>query len=153
MKPAPSETQAEILHRVRQQLILAQVRIMELEDGRDELISRLARLDRTLTEMQSIAQERIAERDHQARLAVDLEKQSELLRQQLGETHQSLHQSQTGVVELQSTLERSERSATEHQVLVADLTAQLRALKTSRSWRWTAPLRSLERLFRRSSRE
>ncbi|MEO6994558.1 MAG: hypothetical protein ABI273_13080 [Lacunisphaera sp.] len=35
MNPAPMEM-TEILHRVRQQLILAQVRIMESEDGRDE---------------------------------------------------------------------------------------------------------------------
>ena len=42
MKPAPAESTAELLHRVRQQLILSQVRIMELEDERDELAPRLA---------------------------------------------------------------------------------------------------------------
>lgn len=34
---------------------------------------------------------------------------------------------------------------------IAELDAEMRAMKASRSWRWTAWLRSLERAFRRSS--
>ena len=47
MKPDQPDP-AEVLHRVRQQLILAQVRIMELEDVRDETGARLGNSDHLL---------------------------------------------------------------------------------------------------------
>jgi ABC-type phosphate transport system auxiliary subunit len=120
MKPAPPET-AELLQRVRQQLILAQVRIMELEDERDELTSRRAQLDRTLTGMQTIANDRIAERDHLARLHAGLEKQLGSLHQQLGETRRSLQQEQAREAEGQTALARSESTAAGRQARVEEL--------------------------------
>ena len=47
MTPAPTET-AELINRLRQQLILAQVRIMELEDDRDRLAARLREVEALL---------------------------------------------------------------------------------------------------------
>lgn len=152
MKPATTET-ADIVPHLRQQLILAQVRIMELEDTRDELNSRLAQIDRTLTEMQSIVQDRIAERDHLANQSLELETQLGFAHEQMGETTTSLLQSQAQMSDLQKTLAQIENTSAEHQNRVRELEILLRTLKSSRSWRWTAPLRSLERLFRRTPRE
>jgi chromosome segregation ATPase len=152
MKPATTET-ADIVPHLRQQLILAQVRIMELEDTRDELTSRLARIDRTLTEMQSIVQDRIAECDVLARQRMDLETQLGVARQQLGDSAASLLQSRARESDLQKTLAQIEQVSAGHQGRVGELEVLLRTLKNSRSWRWTAPLRSLERLFRRAPRE
>ncbi len=152
MKPATTET-ADIVPHLRQQLILAQVRIMELEDTRDELTSRLAQIDRTLTEMQSIVQDRIAERDLLANHNVDLETHLGAARQQLDDSTASLLQSRARESDLQKMLAQSENTSAGHQSRIGEMEILLRALKNSRSWRWTAPLRSLERLFRRAPRE
>jgi hypothetical protein len=95
MKPAPPDP-AEILLRVRQQLILAQVRIMELEDSRDESRALLGDSAVLLRSTQALADQKLDE-------------------------------------------------AAQRQQRVAQLDAELRALKSSRSWRWTAWLRALER--------
>lgn len=152
MKPAPMET-ADIAPTLRQQLILAQVRIMELEDARDELASRLAQVDHTLTEMQSMVQNRITERDHLVSQNFELETQLNNARLQLAELNRSLQQWQLRESELRKTLTQNERKSAEQQALINNQESQLHILKTSRSWRWTAPLRSLERLFRRTPRE
>jgi hypothetical protein len=55
MTPAPSET-AELIIRLRQQLILAQVRIMELEDEHDRLAPRLAEIEGLLAAAQRLAE-------------------------------------------------------------------------------------------------
>ncbi|MEO6992920.1 MAG: hypothetical protein ABI273_04795, partial [Lacunisphaera sp.] len=144
---------ADLVPHLRQQLILAQVRIMELEDTRDELISRLAQINRTLTEMQSIVQDRIAERDVLANQSLDLETHLGAARQQLDDSTTSLLQSRARESDLQKMLARIENTSAGHQGRVGELEILLRTLKDSRSWRWTAPLRSLERLFRRTPRE
>ena len=95
MTPAPPDP-AEILLRVRQQLILSQVRIMELEDARDEIRALLSDSQQLLRSTQDLADQKLDE--------------SALRKQRLDQ-----------------------------------LDAELRAMKSSRSWRWTAWLRSLER--------
>lgn len=152
MKPAPMET-ADIAQTFRQQLILAQVRIMELEDARDELASRLAQVDQTLTEMQSMIQTRISERDRLTAQNSELEAQLSSARLQLAELDHSLQRSQARESELRKTLAQNEATSAERQACINKQEVQLHALRISRSWRWTAPLRSLERLFRRTPRE
>ena len=140
MKPAPTET-ADIPNQLRQQLILAQVRIMELEDVSNEMNSRLAETNRTLTELQLIAQARLAERDHLACLSAELEKRLSSVQQQLGEARLSLQQGQIRESELQAALQRVESTATERKARIDELEIKFQAIKTSRSWRWTAWLR------------
>lgn len=152
MKPAPMET-ADIAQQLRQQLILAQVRIMELEDASHDLASRLTQVDQTLTEMQSIVQNRITERDRLSVQNSELESQLNDARLQLVEINHSIQQSQARESELRKTLAHTENTSAERQARIGNQEVQLHALKTSRSWRWTAPLRSLERLFRRPPRE
>ena len=89
MKSVPPEP-AEILHRVRQQLILAQVRIMELEDARDGLAGKLAETDRLLAAAQTIADQKIDEAGHLARVRDDLQAQFEHLRHMQHVTNEAL---------------------------------------------------------------
>lgn len=63
MKPAPPDP-AELLQRVRRQLILAQVRILELEDIRDDRATRAKELDQLLTSLQAKADLAASDLDH-----------------------------------------------------------------------------------------
>ena len=191
MKPAPAESTAELLHRVRQQLILSQVRIMELEDERDELAPRLAATATLLTAAQTLADQKIDEASHLETVRVKIEKfRAELqenhdylrhmqhvtnealnatrgqlatseatageLRRQLSENGTrlasrefDLSQNQAALAELQNqfaqlrTATTTERLAREQRL--AQLDQETRGLQASRSWRWTAWLRALER--------
>jgi len=174
MKAAPPDP-PEILHRVRQQLILAQVRIMELEDARDETGARLADSTQLLTSAQTLADQKLDEAAHTEKNRADLLAQFEHLRHVQHVTHQALESTRTRLAtaeqalvlakqltagladqlrQLQDTLhqleaERAGANATiaARQQRIAQLDVELRALKSSRSWRWTAWLRSLERTF------
>ncbi len=179
MKPDPAAP-ADLLNLLRQQLILAQVRMMELEDGRDELLPKLAEGERLLTAAQSIADQKTEEATHLEKVRTDLQAQYEHLRHGQHVTNEALtaaraeiatlvarEQSLLSEVENLHTLTRQladtgrqqlERiAATEanlraalaesatRQERIIQLDTEQRALKASRSWRWTAWLRSLER--------
>jgi chromosome segregation ATPase len=186
MKSAPSET-AELLHRVRQQLILAQVRIMELEDARDELAPKLTDTEKLLTGAQNLADQKIAETDHLAKVLGELQTQFEHLRHMQHVTNEALNQTrrekadvtaslaiitdrataaeqrgsqlQKEIVSLTDQLARLNASLSRVGLELAEshttsaarldrlngLDAEIRTLKASRSWRWTAWLRAIER--------
>lgn len=176
MKPAHPDPD-EILLRVRQQLVLAQVRIMELEDARDEMGSRLADTEKLLTTAQSLADQKLDEAAHAEKTRADLQLQFEHLRhiqhvtnealeesrRQLsaaGETlilekrnsagvTAQLHQLQETQRNLESQLREITAASVDRQLRIDQLDAEVRALKSSRSWRWTAWLRGLERIFGR----
>lgn len=196
MKPAPAET-AELLQRVRQQLILAQVRIMELEDSRDELAPKLAEVEKLLAAAQTLADQKVDEAAHLERVRADLQKQYEYMRHMQHVTNEALnatrvqltaaeqagatgrlvnegllielghanHQLAAGRVkcdslQLQLTQANDQLTSLDEQLRkgwteaaakdkrIEQLDAEQRAMKASRSWRWTAWLRSLERMFR-----
>jgi len=151
MKPATPDP-AEPSTRLNQQLILAQVRIMELEDARAELAAQLARLVPLLTETQTVANARIAERDHLLKLKAEMDRLVNQLNQELGETRTAVQHWQSCATDLGKALSESVRTAAERNDRIAELESQLQAIKASRSWRWTAPLRSLENWFRRTPR-
>ena len=125
MTPAP-HLSAPDTNALRKQLILAQVQIMELEDLRDELHNALR-----------------AAIEQRGGLADPLSQAQE------GDLAERLRQAQEVIVARDRTL------ADIHGVLatlrnrIEELAAERLALKASRSWRWTAPLRSVERLFSR----
>jgi len=137
MKPAQPDP-AEILQRVRQQLILAQVRIMELEDARDEIASRLSENNQLLQSAQSLADRKLDEAAHAERVQADLQAQGEQLRQAHAATQAALEASRAQAREAQQKLENQLREAASRS---EQLDAELRAMKSSRSWRWTAWLR------------
>jgi len=145
--PLPSDDPAAL----RRALMLAQVSLMELGDEREAAATRLALLERTLTETQALANLKITERDHLAQVAAGLEDQARALTTHLAEVRIGLRQAQTRVAELQAALSAGEQLASDRLDRIGELETTVLALKSSRSWRWTAPLRSIERLFRRHS--
>lgn len=135
MKPAPPEP-SDLVLRLRQQLILAQVRIMELEDLRENLIPRVAGLEKQRQAAQAIADQKIDEAAHLERVLAEARAQCEQLRQLQVRTTEEL----SGAVTL--TGERNQR-VRQLESALQQLEAELRAVKSSRSWRWTAWLRAL----------
>ncbi len=183
MKPDPAAP-ADPLNLLRQQLILAQVRIMELEDTRDELAPRAAALEKLLADAQALADRSTGEAAHLERVRADLQHQFEHMRHMQHVTHQALEESRAALQaatgreqdllseteQLQTLIAEQAALAREQQDRLQQLTGRLdaavaesaarlsrlneldaeqRALKASRSWRWTAWLRSLERTFSR----
>ena len=188
MKSAPSET-AETLHRVRQQLILAQVRIMELEDVRDGLTGTSENTDRLLAAAQRLADQKSDEAGHLAKVSAELQSQFEYLRHMQHVTNEALTltRSQLEISDLDRTrllqnavalseqitgltgqiakldeqsarlneqisrlsleLTESKTTATTRLERINQLDAEIRAIKATRSWRWTAWLRSIGRIF------
>ena len=172
MKPDPSET-AETFHRVRQQLILAQVRIMELEDARDTLATEVAETKQLLTSAQLLADQKIDESGHLVKVRDDLQAQFvhlrhmqhvtnealNLTRQQLAATEQErdrLQQERTSLVSqtarlneaiggINRALDESKSALALRDTQVSGLQEELREIKATRSWRWTSWLRSMGR--------
>src|SRR5206468_1026200 len=91
MKPVPPDP-AETLHRVRQQLILAQVRIMELEDVRDETKARQENFEALLASAQTLADQKLDEAAHLEKVRSDLQAQYEHMRHMQHITNEALNQ-------------------------------------------------------------
>ena len=179
MKPDPA-LPADQLNLLRQQLILAQVRIMELEDARDELAPKLNEAEKLLTAAQAIADQKLGEAAHLEKVRSDLQAQFEHMRHMQHVTNEALtaargeltatvarEKNLLSEIEILQTLTRQQAEGSRQQLerisaLAAELRttqaesatrlerinqldAEQRALKGSRSWRWTAWLRSLER--------
>ena len=186
MKTDPAAP-ADQLNLLRQQLILAQVRIMELEDSCDELAPQVSRLEKLLTTAQTLADTKADEAAHLEKVRSGLQSQFDHLRHVQHVTNEALNacraevaaladrekallsetenlqiltrqlaetgQEQLGqIASLGANLARrdtelaavlTESTAREKRIL--ELDAERRAMKSSRSWRWSAWLRSLER--------
>jgi len=172
MKPAPPDM-AETLHRVRQQLILAQVRIMELEDVRDELTAKCDNVEGLLAQAQKLADQKIDEASHLEKVRSDLQAQYEHMRHMQHVTNETLNEAraraessetqrkqfqldiaalQTQIAQLSENLNRVQVSLGASQVLsqtradqVVRLEAELHSMRATRSWRWTGWLRAIAR--------
>jgi hypothetical protein len=179
MKPDPAAP-ADQLNLLRQQLILAQVRIMELEDVRDEMAPRLMELEKLLAAAQDLADQKIGEAAHLEKVRSDLQAQFEHMRHMQHVTNEALtavraevtagaareanllgevenlhiltgqqaegsRQQRARVSTLATELETAQGESNTRLERINQLDAEQRAMKGSRSWRWTAWLRSLER--------
>ena len=156
MKPETPE-QSELVSRLRQQLILAQVRIMELEDVRDILTPRLAETERLLREAQLTADRKLDETSHLENVLAGLQGQYEQLsvRQQKAQLELASLSSALNASRLESAghkdvitqLEnKSARLQAESAARLAELgrlETEQRAMRATRSWRWTAWLRGI----------
>jgi chromosome segregation ATPase len=122
--------------RLQQQLILTEVELMKLEDLRDGLQTRVETADRLRLDMQRLADQACAERDHLGRHAADLEVS-------LRHTQEQLAREQAVLAGLKAKAESLAAELSAQQVRAAELAANLAAMESSASWRWTAPLRRL----------
>lgn len=178
MKPDPAQP-ADHAQLLRQQLILAQVRIMELEDQRDTLTSRVNALETLATEAQALADAKADEAAHLSRVQKDLAAQVEHQQHLQHVTHLALEEARKKLADTETELTAARARAdafqgkltsaladgdslrAELQALhteanrradrIAELDRERAAMRASRSWRWTAWLRSLERWFNRRS--
>lgn len=165
---------------LRQQVVLSQVRIMELEDVRDELMPRLEEAARLLAAAQALADAKLEEAAHLERVRADLQQQFEHMRHTQHVTNQALEQTRaelqaaeqgnarlldeveklqvligrqaemdrtlrSGLARLEEQLAACESESATRLSRLQTLDAEQRAMKASRSWRWTRWLRSLER--------
>lgn len=174
MDPASNE----LLRRLRQQLILAQVRLMEIEDERDALATRLADAERLTAEAQTLADAKLAEVAHLEKIRADLQQQFEHLRHVQHLTNEALNETRAQLAARDTTLAsaqqqlahvEAERDSLRQQLSALEarlastvresdarlqrltaLESELGTLRASRSWRWTAWLRRLERRFSRN---
>ena len=142
MKPAPPEP-ADLVPRLRQQLILAQVRIMELEDVRENLVPRLAESEKLLAQAQTIADQKTAEAAHLTQVLVGLQGQLAHLQQAHHLAAQDLVATRAVVEETSAQLARQSASAAQIESSRRQTETELKNIKASRSWRWTAWLRTL----------
>ena len=160
-----------MLNRVRQQLILAQVRIMEIEDIRDELAGKLEETETLLTGAQQLSDQKVEEAAHVEKVRVELQGQFEHMRHMQHVTNealnlsrteleaterqrQQLHQEITGLREqaaqlnerieqLKAGLTESNATAENRSGKINQLESEIHAMRATRSWRWTSWLRSL----------
>ena len=142
MKPETTEP-PDLVNRLRQQLILAQVRIMELEDVRDSQTPRLTELEQLLRAAQALADRKLDEAAHLEKVLADIQAHLERLHQQQVQTNRDFETTSAALAQSEAKLAAG--NATVRQ-LVADLlklNVELAAIKASRSWRWTAWLRVL----------
>ena len=137
MTPAPSET-AELILRLRQQLILAQVRIMELEDERDQLAPRLAEIESLLAAAQQLADGKAAEAAHLGQVVADTQAHASNLQKIFDQTSAELFAVSTRLTQSEAA---ASTARTEAEKTISALRADIAAMKSSRSWRWTAWLR------------
>lgn len=152
--PAPRDEAAESVSLLQKQLILSQVQILELEDVRDELSAELTQRAKILRELQSIADRAFAEAQQSQRDEANAQQALQALRagtQQLQLRVESLQREAGNAAqrlqEAEKTVQATKTLAAAQAARMAALDAEQRKLKASRSWRWTAPLRAVERWF------
>jgi chromosome segregation ATPase len=132
---------------LRTQLILAQVRLMELEDERDAALARIAGVEKLLQKAQALADTAESERSRAQAETAAHASALELARADLAETIAQLEQTLAVLHDTEAALGQSRRVCDEQRHAAQDLEETLTRLRASRSWRWTAWLRQLEKLF------
>ena len=141
MKPESPDA-SELVSRLRQQLILAQVRIMELEDVRDSLSPRLAELEQLLRGAQSLADRKLDEAAHLERVLAGLRGQYEELGALAASREETAGRNEV-IAGLKSDGAALKAESADRLGQIGRREAELRALQSTRSWRWTAWLRAI----------
>lgn len=142
MKPLPSEP-SDPVALLRQQLILAQVRIMELEDSRDSLVPRLTELEQLLQLAQSLADQKINETVHLEKILAELRAHCDQLLQNQRLSNQVATTKRPSETESLAKATKHDETISRLESSLKELDRELRTVKSSRCWRWTAWLREL----------
>ncbi len=144
MPSVPPES-SDLVNRLRQQLILAQVRLMELEDARDTLAPKVAELTAVVRTAQSLADQKLDEAAHLARVLAEAQAHAAHLAQLHAQASADLAASRAQLATLETQLRQRDDLLAQNESVRAQLTAELRAIKASRTWRWTSWLRGSDR--------
>jgi len=116
---------------------------MELEDVRENLVPRLAESEKLLAQAQTIADQKTAEAAHLTQVLVGLQGQLAHLQQAHHLAAQDLVATRAVVEETSAQLARQSASAAQIESSRRQTETELKNIKASRSWRWTAWLRTL----------
>ncbi len=202
MNPRPPDDAPALpdgrVQRLREQLILAQVKIMELEDDGAAGAARLAEIEALLAAAQALADQKADALAHLEGVHAELEGQAGHLRHVQHVTNEALNETRNRLaaaearrqeadariagledqrrqleqvrVDLEARIARAEESghrleergrqlerelgearstAAARAQRIDQLDGELRAMKASRSWRWTKIVRAVERWFSR----
>jgi DNA anti-recombination protein RmuC len=142
MNPASPDNR-ELPASVRQQLVLAQVRLLELTDAREALATQVTLLERTLAEAQALANAGTAGQAHLAAVNTRLEAHAGQLQVQLDHLQAERKKGAEQLAALTDALARTEQVAADRLRRSTELQDKLRTMQATRSWRWTAPFRAL----------
>jgi len=120
-----------MLNLLRQQLILAQVRIMELEDVRDEIAPKLADTEKLLSAARMIADQKSEEAGHLAKTLSDLQAQHEHLRHMQHVTNEALNETRRQVGEITRQLSATQQRNSQLQRESVALSDQVNQLNST----------------------
>lgn len=129
MDPDPTE----LIRRLRQQLILAQVRLMEIEDERDTLSHRLANHEKLLVAAQALADTKQEEASHLERVRSETQAQFEHMRHMQHITNEALNQTRADLTAREGALATAQRSLEDFATDFAALRAELAARTDARA--------------------
>lgn len=185
--PPSGRTNPTTLAEVQRELILAQITLQELEDAREELLTKAASAERLQRETQAQADRALADFDHLDRVHRELLAHRDHLQHVLHVTNEALTATRTELQVREQELQGARAELAAVQAHAAELTvhlrgardeigrlenalrdqtavgeqratriqqldSELRHMKASRSWRWSAWLRSIERAMNRSGK-
>lgn len=142
MKSVPPEP-SDLVNCLRQQLILAQVRIMELEDTRDSLLPRIEELTSQLNEALILADNKSDEAAHLGKVLAEAQSRGTQLHQLLEQASRDAVAAHALRAETESHLAQANEVIARLKTELGQAAAEIRAMKSSRSWRWTGWLRRL----------
>jgi chromosome segregation ATPase len=133
----PAQDPNAQINLLRQQLILAQVRIMEMEDQNTSFSEQITENETLLKSAQQLADTKLDEVRHLTGVLATAQSQIEHQQQQQHALQQSLAETQAALASIQDRLRVAEQAA-----LSAE--NELARIKSSRLWRWTRWLRQPE---------
>jgi hypothetical protein len=153
--PAPRDESTDGFALLQKQLILSQVQILELEDLRDELQATLAARTKVLTELQTLADRTFSEIEttRGARTAAEeslrvTRENCDALQQKIMLLERESNEQAQRLGELQLAADAAQVASTAQAARAGNLEGELHEIRTSLTWRWTAPFRAVARLFR-----
>lgn len=130
MKPDPAAP-VEQMNLLRQQLILAQVRIMELEDAHDELQPKLAASEKLLQAAQALADAKLDEAAHLEQVRAGLQVQYDHMRHMQHVTHEALEAARAELAQVSGRLAAADQRGQQLQKELVDLAAEAIRLNQS----------------------
>jgi hypothetical protein len=146
--PAPRDESTQDFATLQKQLILAQVRILELEDLRDELQAAIQHRSKVFADLQVIADRSLLDAEHSYRTLDQERAEKAALKNRLETLQRSEADAARHLAACRDELTQAQTAAAAHASRIEILDRELRSVKASRSWRWSAPLRFVERLWR-----
>ncbi len=116
-----------LVTQLRQQLILDQVLIMELEDQREEIAPQLEQTAQLLAEAQTLVEDKVHEAGHHAKVREDLQRQYEHLQHVQHVTNTALEEARDKLVANADQIDTLQKEGESQQALIKQFEADGKA--------------------------